>query len=333
MKNRKGKPAMRMIALLLSAVAIFGLGGCKKPAGSGDIIEGGVTEKTDRKAPKIIASKDITDFYATFCLMGEWSSGRKNEFYTFAVKPNESGTLTASEQITGVSAPADNTLLTALQEIVDARKLAEWNGEYRTTAGLPPEFWPCTVTVGYASGEKLTFTHNNDPDAAWAKEMYLAFADWFAARGINDLLPPETVVGAVANVSLTFKDNAAGKACDYGIWTEPNEAGQRVLFCFDEDGRRDAPLADMRAFCDGVTEIMRRYDLRRYDVHSALYGYEQTEEDQKDPFSNDLELVFWFDETDNSDQLLIHTSVPEEIDRLRPLIGELIDYFDAQFPE
>lgn len=99
-----------------------------------------------------------------------------------------------------------------------------------------------------------------------------------------------------------------------------------------DGGKDETPLADMSAFCDGVTEIMRRYDLRPYDVRSALCGYEQTEKDRQDPFSNDLELVFWFDETDNGDQLFIHTSVPDEIDRLRPLLCELTGYFDAQFP-
>ncbi len=318
---------MRIAAGLLSLLTLLGLGGCKKPGECG-----GVTDKTDRRAPKTIASKDIVDYYATFCLTGEWSGGRESAFYTFEIKPDDGGVLTASEKTTGVSAPADKALLDALQGIVDEQELAQWNGEYRTTAGLPPEFWPCTLTVGYASGEKLTFTHDNDPRAQWAKETYLAFADWFAAQGIDSLFPPQTVTGKVTNVSLTFKDAAAGKAYDYGIWTEPDEAGRRVLFRMGDGGKDETPLADMSAFCDGVTEIMRRYDLRPYVVRSALYGYEQTEKDRQDPFSNDLELVFWFDETDNGDQLVIHTSVPDEIDRLRPLLCELTGYFDAQFP-
>ena len=78
-----------------------------------------------------------------------------------------------------------------------------------------------------------------------------------------------------------------------------------------------------------MNEILTHYDLRRYDTHSSLYGYEQTEEDWE-TMSADLELTFWFED---DSQMNVYTSVPKEIDALRPLVGELIEYFDAQFPQ
>ncbi len=316
---------MRITAALLSLLALLGLGGCKKPAEAG-----GVTDKTDPKAPKAIESRDISDFYATFCLSGEWSPGRVSVFYTFAVKPDEAGVLTASEETTGVRAPADRALLDALQKIIDERKLVGKNGEYRVTAGLPPEFRPSTLTVRYASGEQLSFTRNNDPRAEWSKDMYLVFASWFASRELDALLPPETVTGTVTNVALKYRDAGTGRSYRYGIWSEPNEAGQYVLFRYAGGEKAEVPLADMRAFCGGVNEIMARYDLRPYDVHSALYGYEKTAEDEKDPFSTDFALTFWFED---GDQLFIHTSAQSAVDDLMPLARALTEYFDAQFPE
>ncbi|MBO4915513.1 MAG: hypothetical protein J5449_09940 [Oscillospiraceae bacterium] len=329
MINRNGKHIMRITAALLSAFALFGLGGCQGGRqNEPEPIAGGVTDKTDRGAPKTIVSKDIAELYATFCLEGEWSPGRRTSFYTFSVKPDDVGTLTASESVAGVGAPADKALLTALQEIVDRYGLAGQNGEHHTTAGLPPEFGPCTLSVHYASGEKLTFTYDNDPDAAWAKEMYLAFADWFASKGIDALLPPETVTGTVTDVHVFLRDDGSGKLCDYGIWSEPDDEGRRVIFRCIGDEETELPLADEQAFLAGVERIMKSYDLRRYDTRSALYGYEQTEEDRNGPFSNDMELVFWFGK---DEQLFIHTSAQSEIDALRPLLDELLSYFNSYF--
>ncbi len=320
MRNGKGKRIMRITTILLSALAL--LSGChsKPPLAP---VTGGVTDKSDRKAPKVIESKDISDYSAHFMLRGEWSPGHESVFYTFEVKPDGSGTLTASESVTGVSAPADKSLLDALQAVIDECRLAGENGVYRITAGLDPsEFGPCTLTAHYASGEQLTFTVNNEPSAEWAKKTYLAFADWFATRGIDALTPPAAAVGTVTNVSLTFKDAETGIVNDYGVWSEPDAEGRRVFFRFLDGEKTEAALADEKAFFAGVNEILTHYDLRPYDVHSVLYGCERTEEDGQDPFSEDFELTFWFE--DGSQM---------SVGGVMPLVKELRAYFDAQFPE
>lgn len=326
MRRGKGLRIMRITAMLLSALALLGLGGCERVI-EPEPVCGGVTDKTDAKAPKTIKSREISDFYAKFCLMGEWASGHETDFFTFSVKPDESGALTAREELTGAAAPADRALLDALQGVIDKWKLSEQNGEYRTTAGLPSEFRPCTLTVRYASGETLTFTHDNDPEAAWAKDMYLTLADWFAFQGVDALLPPQTVTGTVENVSLTYHDPESDTFYDYGAWSDPDEQGRRVIFRFRGEEQTELALDDAEAFFAGVERIMKSCDLRRYDHRSALYGYEQTKEDQENPFSNAFELTFWFED---GDQLFIHTSAPDEIDKLMPLAAELAAYFDAR---
>lgn len=321
---------MRVAAVPLILLAALVLAGCKKPAVTPSPISGGVTDRTDPLAPKTIASKDISGFYATFCPGGEWSPGRSTVFYTFEVKPDDAGVLTASEATVSVSAPADKSLLGALQAVIDAHGLAERNGEYRTTAGLPPEFWPCTLTVSYASGEKLSFTHNNEPEQEWAKDIYLAFAEWFASRGIEDLLPPETVMGTVNNVALEYHDAETDSSRDYGIWTEPDREGRRVFFRYLNGEKTERAIVDEKAFFSGVNDILSRYDMRRYDARSVLCDCEKTEEDESDPLSAALELTFWFED---GEQFSIDTSARSAIDGLMPLVRELVDYYDAFLAE
>ena len=121
---------------------------------------------------------------------------------------NENGVLTASEERSGASLPADAALLTALQNVIDEYDLAQFNGVYRVTAGLPPEFQERTLRVEYASGETLSFTENNEPEALWAERFYEVFADWFAANGDESLRPAKetsllTRLDLRANTKLT----------------------------------------------------------------------------------------------------------------------------------
>ena len=304
------------IGILLSALAAIGCG--KKP-----VIEeplcGGVTDKTDPKAPKVIESKEITDYYAHFLLQGEWSEGHKDEFYTFSIKKDDAGNLTVSENTTGVSAPADSGLLTGLQEIIDTYKLASDNGEYRTTAGLPPEFWPCTLTVNYASGEKLTFTHDNNPDAAWAGETYLLFADWFAGKGEKALCLPVIDRGRLIGVNLEYHDEN-----NKGFWYFANEENEDSELTGLGSGEKKAPVPE--DFYDRVTEIVSHYDIRPYDSSSPLYWLDNKPEDHAKAFEGKFRFVLFYE---NGDQFNLNADSEEIIEYFRPLTEELRAYFDS----
>ena len=94
-----------------------------------------------------------------------------------------------------------------LQSIIDAHNLAAINGIHRITAGLPPAYQPCRFKASYASGELLQFTQNNNPEADWAKQTYLAFANWFAEKDVPALLPPQQHFAPVSDFFLKYKDN------------------------------------------------------------------------------------------------------------------------------
>ena len=115
MSRTRGKIIM---GVLFSLLTFLGIGGCASAIDRPEC--GGTTDKTDHNAPKTIASKDLTSFYAHFYLRGEWSPGKGDRFYTVEVRNNEQGVLTAavwtdSRDDARVSLPADETLLTKLQ--------------------------------------------------------------------------------------------------------------------------------------------------------------------------------------------------------------------------
>ena len=334
-----------LLSAALSALTLFSFGGCSgRPIGAPEC--GGVTDKTDRNAPKTIASKDLTSFYAHFYLRGEWSPGKGDRFYTFEVHKDEQGVLTAfaqtdSVQSAVISRPADEQLLAALQSIIDTYKLAGNNGYYRVTAGLPPEFQKCHFNANYASGEKLEFTKNNNPDAEWPKETYLAFARWFAEKGDASLLPPEQSFGPLKRFSLTFTEN--GRNLEYmPVHVQEKDAidGERLLLeksVYNTEAKASeftGYILFPEDYLKRIHEILSAHDLRAFDYHSVLYGRgrkPQTKEDKKKEwFRHTLQLHADFE---NGKTLHIDTSDVGDIELLRPLLSDLFAYHDSLFEE
>lgn len=322
-KRFKGR---RFLTALLCAAAAIGLCGCTpKP----EPIAGGTTDKTDPNAPKTITSHEITAFSASFYLRGEWTPGQSSRLYTFTVA-EEDGVLMASEPTLGVSKPADDALLSALDETIRAYDLIAQNGVYRVTAGLAPDYQKCSVEALYASGETLRFTVNNDPEAAWAKAVYLIFADWFAQNGDDSLLPPQTT-GTVT--SITLQQNENGAYLWYGgVNVQEQNAidGERHLFrreVMDANGSWGTDYVRFPAdFYDRVTEIVMAYDLRAFDPFSVLYGMGRSDSDPGDAPALELHMEF-----DNGRWMQIDTSDEADLAALRPLLSDLIAYFDSLF--
>ena len=170
------------MAAVLCFSMLFSLFGCKKATDSG-----GRIDQTDHDAPKVIQSKEISSFYASFFLAEHQNKEGKHDFL-FRIETDEEDVLTASEESSGLSQPADQALLDTLQEVIDEKELVSQNGVYKVTAGLAPGYQKCERHVTYASGETLRFTINNDPRAEWAESIYAVFAQWFAEKGDDSLL-------------------------------------------------------------------------------------------------------------------------------------------------
>ena len=139
---------------------------------------GGVTDRTDRTAPKVIKSKEITAFSTSFLLRDETSLHEAIEHWNFTVKKDDTGRI-AIEAGNGTTVQADDALLAELQQVIDRFELAALNGTDRVTAGLPPMFGPCRMSVDYASGERLYFQRNSRPEEGWPRAMLDIFLNAF----------------------------------------------------------------------------------------------------------------------------------------------------------
>ena len=338
-----------MMAALLGISMLFGLGGCagnNPPALNPESIEGGtVTNKTDYDAPKEIQSREITEFDTTFVSYTRWKTDDRDHRFHFTVKADADGTLIASEEELGVSRPADEALLSAVQEVIERNGLAAMNGVYRVTAGVDPDFGEGGMTVRYASGETLRFTDNNNPYALWSEELYDVFAAWFADRGEDALYPPAEG-SRLESVLIRLIDGDS--AVSYGPVNVPAEQavdGETHLFRKEiesPEGNTSACVLFPEDFYETVAGIIEQYQLeRRYDF--SRFNHNSNSFDQHDlgyfgmgsmgpadgeADSEELSLTLHL-KYESGKRINIDTRKESEIEAFRPLLSELSDYFDS----
>ena len=302
---------------------------------------GGLIERSDHSAPSVIKSRDITSFQAVFYLNTRVTAKGHHNF-RFQVKKDAAGVLTASEEISAISRPADAKLLAALQGVIEQRKLAQENGVYRVTSGLPPEYQPCSLQVNYASGEVLRFTSDNNPFAQWSQEFYDIFAAWFAEKG-EDALYPEKETSLLTRLVMEFTEG--GRLARYSGVKVPGEmavAGETHLlnkYVFDTRAQKaieDAFLLFPQDYYERVTaiiaatDLVRNYDFGDFDHRAGYYGMgnKATAGDEPDSDRLSLELSL---EYASGRRLTIETKKPSEIEGMRPIIRQLLDYHESLF--
>ena len=136
---------------------------------------GGVTDRTDHSAPKVIESKEITALSASFWIQDEEGRGAR---WTLSAKKDSSGGVSVSVgRAVQEQAQADAAFLDAVQKMIDRFELTKLNGIDRVTAGLPPAYSPTRLSVDYASGEFLYFQMNGRPEAEWARALLELFLE------------------------------------------------------------------------------------------------------------------------------------------------------------
>lgn len=147
--------------------------------------DGTATVKKDINAPKSIVSHEINTLTTRFfCL--DRDDPAQGTHYAFRISPKDSGQwLLSSETAAEKSLSIDATALRTIQNLIDTYALAANNGLYSVTAGLPVEFSPCSLAVEYASGERLEFTMDGDPEAAWCTAFRDHFLKLLSEGGIS----------------------------------------------------------------------------------------------------------------------------------------------------
>ena len=65
--------------------------------------------------------------------------------------------------------------LKEVHDVIVKHDLVRRNGFDEVTSGLPFEYAPCSLSVDYASGERLYFHKDGDPRSAWANDLKALF--------------------------------------------------------------------------------------------------------------------------------------------------------------
>ena len=339
-----------IMSIFLNIAAALGLSGCTPDIHSNNEITGGTTKSVDENAPKVITSKDITEMDVGIYVFTRWTNDRDAmEEYHFLIENDENGVLTVKETEHGLSHAADEEILKEIQGIIDKNKLALDNGVYEVTAGLPPEYQPRTFKVNYASGEKLSFTVNNNPEALWAEEMFDAFAAWFSKNGDDSLYPPKEN-SKVTHFRLWYtKDNVFEDFWGVTVLEEDAIDGERNLLEYrlgDENGEllENKYVLYPEDYYKNITKILAKYDpVTKYDFsifdrknhgfgnHSNGYygwGDKTTLDEEPDSETDKVELSI---EYESGKTLQIKTRKKSEIDAMKPMIDELIEYHKSLF--
>ena len=332
MKLRKGRFIM---ITLLTVLMAFGVAGCHRER----VESGGVTDKTDPNAPKEIKSKDITEFSVNF-----YHETRKNiddeQFFNFEVKKSDQGVLMAVENKTGISGEADEDLLKSLQEVIDRYHLVAMNGYYRVTAGLPPECQKSTLLVLYESGEKLTFTTNNNPSARWTAAIYDVFAKWFASKG-NDSLYPKREDTPVTRMDIHIVENNIVRRFETMYVKEENaiDGDNHLLtkLIWDDEKKETIERKYIRIpedYYENITAILKKYDFdlkygySYFEHHKGFYGFNELYDLDEQDTDDFVDLYIEFE---SGDRMSLETRKASEIAAMKDLLNDLITYNDPLF--
>ncbi len=169
---------MKPLYLLLIPMLIIVLASCTLSPDQEEMMPGGVTDFSNKNAPKTIDSKDIESFRTWFVYPDEQGGYTR---YDFAAEKQDDGTveLTWKLEDEETTIVVDAEFLLSLQEIIDKHKLASYNGIDKVTSGLPYEYEPSHLHCDYESGEKINFYMDGNPDSEWMGDFVELFSSVF----------------------------------------------------------------------------------------------------------------------------------------------------------
>ena len=154
--------AIMLCTMLLVGVPLL-ISGCAKPSHDTDDIDGGVQHSVDTGAPKTISSTKIISFHCEFSttdLMMDSSpiAGRYHTLHAESSGANYEarggGTVYNEREFT-----PDEAFFDVLQQIVAKYDFAQYNGQYYTVSGLPPDHG-AKLDIQYDSGESIRCSNN-----------------------------------------------------------------------------------------------------------------------------------------------------------------------------
>ena len=153
---------MKWYILLTAVVGLTLLAGCVGRADT-DEIDGGTRHYVDENAPKTIASNQIVSFSCEFSAtnLAMNDSPIAGRYYTlYAAEDGGSYEARGGGEVFGEREfTPDAEFFDALQQIVSQYDFAQFNGQFYTVAGLPPDHG-AVLNIRYDSGESIRASDN-----------------------------------------------------------------------------------------------------------------------------------------------------------------------------
>ena len=333
------KQILKWTAVFLLAISA---GGCRRDSDMNNdhMTGGGTVDHSDPDAPKQIASDDLTFFSASFYVYDDYSM-RRGSWYSYSLSVEDGKLMLAEDRAYRIRTEADPSLKDDVQHIIEKHKLAKLNGIDKHTAGLPDEFQPCSLSAVYASGEKLYFSFNNEPEAQWAKDLRKLFNRVFTDAGYAETAEDENNY-VIDHFSLEFMQEDS-MTYRYGMISAENDLVYFYRNVYDRKAGKSLSFefADMENGLLGqLSEKIEELDLQRLheDSHSdpdhnqdfleihvdyvssrQIYGeYEADEIPEAWNEGKDSLIAFL-------DAYLMENRIAESLDELEEMISEAED--------
>lgn len=151
-----------VVAAALLAVAAISLTACKGKRGT-DAVDGGVRESVDTHAPKVIASTEVVFFSCRASMLNRTEEDTSLAGNIYELQADKTGgsyhVWVPGESRVRESFVPDADFFIRLQRIVAEHDLAQYNGQFYSVSGLPPEFG-ADLEIRYASGESISASNN-----------------------------------------------------------------------------------------------------------------------------------------------------------------------------
>lgn len=148
------------VAVLVIAIAA-GVFFCRKKTAPEPEIDGGVQHRVDEHAPKVIVSEEVTYFHCKFSTTDLPVDTSSVAGHIITLHAGEDGGLCELRGYTEktVNFLPDKEFFRQLQQIISKYDLAQYNGQYYTVSGLPPNLG-MDLKILYASGEYIRAFNN-----------------------------------------------------------------------------------------------------------------------------------------------------------------------------
>jgi len=182
-----------VVAIVAGIVTSFNVKPSQKGTGekgskSDSTVTGGVTDQSFR-APKEIASTEITYFHTYFYKNDKLDFDNESKYYEYEIVAGENGEFLLEEKTAyNIGCAITTGELLGLDQILKEYDAAKDNGTDRVTAGLPPEFDEMLLKVDYKSGESIYIHENSDPDSELTDRIVKYFKKIFLRNGYTQVL-------------------------------------------------------------------------------------------------------------------------------------------------